>query len=139
MSNPNSPGTPDANGNTPNRTSGLPGTGRSGLVFYEYVNIERKVSGTWTAQATNIPATFEPVRMEGRTDLAAWTHKPLFGVWLMPTAPVQDGDRIVRYDGSHWYVRGTPLVGPGGTHRAALVEGAAEDGMFAALNPAEPA
>lgn len=138
MPNPNSPGTPNSSGQTPDRSGNLPETERSGLVFYEYVNIERKISGTWTAQASNIPATFEPMNLHGRTDMQAWSHKPLFGVWLLPNAPVKDGDRFVRYDGSHWYVRGAPLLGPGGTHLAALAERATEDGLFATLNPAEP-
>ena len=137
MPNPNSPGTPNSSGQTPGRSGNIPGTERSGIVFYEYVNIERKIAGTWTVMSSNIPATFEPVSLHRRSELQNWTHKPLLGVWLMPTASAQDGDRFVRSDGSHWYVRGAPISGPGATHLAALTERASEDGLFAALSSAE--
>ncbi len=116
----------------------LAGTDHLGVIFLEYVNVERKVDGVWAQVALNAPATFEPVSLHRRLELATWTHKPLLCLWLMPSASLQDGDRVVRRDGSRWYVRGAPLLAPGGTHIAALAEAAAEDGLFAALSPDEP-
>src|SRR5436305_324122 len=111
-------GTSDARGPARN----LPGTERSGLIFYEYVNIERKSGGVWNQIAEDQPAAFEPVDVHTRIELSAWSHKPLLCLWLMPDTPIQDADRVIRYDGSHWYVRGMPLLAPGGTHIAALTE-----------------
>lgn len=116
----------------------LPGTERSGLIFLEYVNIERKSGGVWSQVAANLPATFESVKVHTRFELSTWSHKPLLCLWLMPDAPIQDADRVIRSDGSHWYVRGAPLLAPGRTHIAALTERGTEDGLFAAYSASEP-
>jgi hypothetical protein len=119
-------------GLAPGPFGNLPGTEHLGILFTEYVDIERSVGGTWTRIAAGVPAAFEPVRLHTRVDLEPWTHKPLLGLWLMPDTPLEDGDRVVREDGSRWYVRGAPLAAPARTHIAALVEAETEDGLFAA-------
>jgi hypothetical protein len=116
----------------------LPNTAHTGLIFLEYANLERKSGGVWSAIGTNLPVTFDRVETAGRVRLETWTHKPLFSVWLSGVTSIQDGDRLIRADGSHWYVRGAPMVAPGGTHIVALVEAAAEDGLFAARSASEP-
>jgi hypothetical protein len=116
----------------------LPDTAHTGMIFLEYANLERKSGGVWTAIGANLPVTFERVETASRARLETWTHKPLFSVWLSGVTSVQDGDRLIRADGSHWYVRGAPMVSPGGTHIVALVEAAAEDGLFAARSASEP-
>jgi hypothetical protein len=116
----------------------LPSTLNSGLIFLEYANIERKIGGVWTAVGTDVPSTFERVESVGRARLETWTHKPLFSVWLPPGASIADGDRLIRSDGTRWYVRGAPMSSPGNTHIVALVEASAEDGLFAARSAAEP-
>lgn len=119
-------------------SGGVPGTQRSGLILYETVSIERKSGGVWSSVATGVPATFEVVRIHTRYEMQTWTHKPLLCVWLLPDTSVQDGDRVIRSDGSHWYVRGAPLTAPAGTHIVALTERGTEDGLFAAYSAAEP-
>jgi hypothetical protein len=109
-----------------------------GLLMTEAVGIERSADGVWTEVATEVPATFEELDLDERVALATWTHKPLLRIWLLPDVDVREGDRIVRSDGSRWYVRGAPLAGPGRAHLAALTEAAAEDGLFAARIAAEP-
>src|SRR5262249_29833156 len=90
----------------------LGGAEQWGLIFLETIDIERKISGVWTQIAVNVPATFEPLSLHSRVEMEPWSHKPLLCLWLMPDTPLADGDRAIRGDGSHWYVRGTPLVGP---------------------------
>ena len=114
----------------------LPGTEHTGVIFQEYVNVERKEGGSWTQIAANVPATFESLKTAARVDLEPWTHKPIYCLWLYPNAPLDDGDRLIRSDSSRWYVRGEP--NPSRTHTLALVEASAEDGLFAARNPNEP-
>ncbi len=138
MPNPPPPGGPGPGGNTPGAQGNLPGTEHMGIIFLEYVNIERKISGTWTEVARNVPATFEPLKVHTRVKMEPWTHKPLYCVWLFPRTPAIDGDRVIRSDGSRWYIRGDPLRAPRGTHVAALAEAAAEDGLFAARSSTEP-
>lgn len=116
----------------------LPGTGHLGAIFVEYVNVERKISGTWTEIARSLPATFEEVRFNQRAKIEVWTHKALYTLWLSPMTTFLDGDRVIRSDGTRWYIRGTPLTAPLRTHVVALVEASAEDGLFAARNPNEP-
>lgn len=115
----------------------LPGTLHSGLIFLEYANVERKSGGVWSAIATDVPSTFERVESAGRARLETWTHKPLFSVWLAAVS-IADGDRLIRSDGTRWYVRGAPLTSPDRTHVVALVEASAEDGLFAARSASEP-
>lgn len=124
---------------SPAAAGNLPDTAHTGLIFLEYANLERNSGGIWSAIGTDLPVTFERVETAGRSRLETWTHKPLFTVWLSGVTSVQDGDRLIRADGSHWYVRGAPMVSPGGTHIVALVEAAAEDGLFAARSASEPA
>src|SRR5690348_10163774 len=95
----------------------LPGTEHLGVIFTEYVGVERNIGGTWTSVDSTVPATFEPISIHGRMELETWTHRPLFCVWLFPNTTVDDGDRVIRSDGSHWYVRGAPLIAPLGTHK----------------------
>src|SRR5207302_226767 len=121
------PMNPGGSGQTPGLAGSLPGTEGLGVIFLEYVNVERKISGVWTAIATNVPATFERLGLHRRVEMEPWTHKPLYGLWLFPNTPLQDADRVVRSDGSHWYVRGAPLTAPLNTHIAALTESATED------------
>ncbi len=101
-----------------------------GLILLERVRIERRQGQAWTSIAEDVPATFEPLRLRTRVALEPWTHRPLLGLWLLPSAPLQDGDRVVRADGSRWRVRGTPLRGPLGTHIAAITEGESDDALF---------
>lgn len=122
----------------PSLSGNLPGTDHTGLIYLEYANIERKSGAVWSVIASNVPATFEKVETEGRLRLETWSHKPLFSVWLPPSAAIVDGDRIVRCDGTRWYVRGSALVSPERTHIVALVEASAEDGLFAARSASEP-
>lgn len=129
---------PGPGGSTPGPQGNLPGTEYMGVIFLEYVNIERKISGVWTQIAGNVPATFEPLKVHTRVEMEPWTHKPLYCLWLFPKTAAADGDRVIRSDGSHWYIRGEPLRAPRGTHVAALAEGAAEDGLFAARSAPEP-
>lgn len=138
MAIPMKPTDPNADGKVAGSAGNMPGTERCGVVFLEYVNVERKSGGVWSQVFANLPATFEPISLFTRAQLQAWTHKPLLCLWLMPDAAVQDGDRIVRSDGSHWYIRGMPLLAPGRTHIAALAEYATEDKLFATLSPSEP-
>src|SRR2546421_1400942 len=116
----------------------VPGTGYLGVIFVEYVNVERKISGVWNEVARSVPATFEEVRLGKRVDLETWTHKPLYTLWLSPVTTFVDGDRVIRSDGSRWYMRGTPLTAPLRTHVVVLVEGSAEDKLFATRDPNEP-
>ena len=116
----------------------LPGTAHLGAIFVEFVNVERKSGGVWSEVARSVPATFEEVRAPGRVKLETWTHKPLLVLWLAPVTAFMDGDRVIRSDGSRWYMRGTPLAAPLNTHVAVLVEGSAEDKLFAARDPNEP-
>ncbi|MGC8668555.1 MAG: hypothetical protein ACP5VE_10630 [Chthonomonadales bacterium] len=113
----------------------VPGTAHLGILFLEAVQIQRRISGAWTPIASGVPATFEPVSIHTRAELAAFTHKPLLCLWLYPAATLQDGDRVVRADGSGWYVRGTPFLAPRGTHYAVLVEGELADTLFAPPAP----
>lgn len=114
------------------------GTLIGGLLMTETVAIERLADGVWTAIAAEAPATCEEVRLDERVALASWTRRPLLRVWLLPDTDLRDGDRLVRADGSLWYVRGAPLTGPGRTHLAALTEAAAEDGLFAVRTTGDP-
>ena len=139
MANPRPPGAPSASGNVPGPAGNLPGTEHHGIIFLEYVHVERKIGGVWTNLASNVPATFEPIRIHGRVELETWSHKPLLCVWLLPDTPIQDADRVIRQDGSRWYIRGAPLIAADRSHIAALGERATEDGLFAARNPNEPA
>jgi hypothetical protein len=139
MSSAMDPSSPNSAGQVPGAVGNLPGTERLGVIFLEYVNVERKVSGVWTAMATNVPATFERLNVHKRVEMEPWSHKPLYGLWLFPNTPLQDGDRVVRSDGSHWYIRGAPLSAPLSTHIAALAEAATEDGLFATRSAVEPA
>ena len=123
---------------TPAVAGNLPHTAHTGMIFLEYANLERKSGGVWSAIGVNLPVTFEPVETACRVRLEPWTHKPLFSVWLSGVTSVQDGDRLIRADGTHWYIRGAPMVSPGGTHIVAMVEAAAEDGLFAARSASEP-
>ncbi len=138
MAFPKSPLTRDDLDRTPTRSGNLPGTINSGLIFLEYVNIERKIASVWTAVVSNLPATFEPISTDRRLKLETWTHKPIFCVWLPPDAPIQDGDRIIRCDGSHWYLRGAAIASPDRTHIALVAEAATEDNLFAARTASEP-
>ena len=131
MPTPPGPGNPGPGGS-------VPGTGYLGAIFTEYVNVERKSGGVWSEVARSVPATFEEVRFGARANLEVWTHKPLYTLWLSPMTTCADGDRVIRSDGSRWYIRGTPLSAPLKTHVVALVEGSAEDSLFAARNPNEP-
>ena len=115
----------------------LPGTAHLGVMFVEYVNVERKISGSWTEVARSVPATFEEVRFGLRAEIETWTHKPLYSLWISPATTFADGDRVIRSDGTRWYIRGAPLVAPLRTHVVALVEGSAEDKLFAARDPNE--
>lgn len=117
----------------------LPGTEHLGIILLESVQIERRAGGVWSRIAERVPATFEPVPIPRRVELETWTHKPLLCLWLLPETPIQDGDRVIRDDGSRWYVRGAPLTAPGRTHIVALTERASEDRLFEPLNPNEPA
>lgn len=123
---------------SPSVDGNLPDTAHTGMIFLEYANLERKSGGVWSAIGPNLPVTFERVETASRARLETWTHKPLFSVWMSGVTTVQDGDRLIRADGTRWYVRGAPMVSPGGTHIVALVEAAAEDGLFAARSAAEP-
>jgi hypothetical protein len=111
------------------------GTAHLGILFLETVQVERRVSGSWTRIASDVPATFEPVSVHTRAELAAFTHKPLLCLWLYPATSLQDGDRVVRADGSAWYLRGMPFMAPRGTHYAVLVEGELADTLFTAPAP----
>lgn len=111
------------------------GTAHLGILFLETVQVERRISGTWTRLASDVPATFEAVSLHTRAELAAFTHKPLLCLWLYPAAVLLDGDRVIRSDGSGWYVKGTPFLAPRGTHYAVLVEGELADTLFAAPAP----
>ena len=122
----------------PGLRGNLPGTEGLGIIFLETVDIERKVAGVWTSVAADVPATFEPLNLPVREGLATWTHKPLFCIWLLPDTAIADADRVVRSDGSRWYVRGAPLAAPMRTHLAALAERGTEDGLFAPIDPLEP-
>ena len=122
----------------PSPSGNLPGTSHTGLIYLEYANVERKSGGVWSVVAPNVTATFNKVETEGRLRLETWTHKPLFSVWLPPSAGIQDGDRIIRSDGTRWYVRGSAMLSPDRTHVVALVEASAEDGLFAARSASEP-
>jgi hypothetical protein len=123
----------------PSPAGNLPGTAHTGLILLEYAGHERKSGEDWVAVNSDLPVTFQAVQTEGRLRLETWTHKPLFSVWLPPSVSILDGDRLIRSDGSRWYVRGAPLVSPSRTHVVALVEAAAEDGLFAARSASEPA
>ena len=138
MASPRAPGSGDDLGHVPAAAGNLPATVHSGLIFLEYVNIERKSGGVWNSVASNSPATFETVSIDRRIKLETWTHKPLLCVWLPPEMAVLDGDRIIRSDASHWYVRGAAITSPDRTHIAAFVEAAAEDSLFAARSASEP-
>jgi hypothetical protein len=116
----------------------LPGTEYLGVIYLEYVDVERKSGGVWGQIAGNVPATFEPLKIHTRAELETWSHKPLFCLWMFPGTPLDDGDRVIRSDGSHWYIRGAPLKAPRNTHIAALAERATEDSLFATRNPNEP-
>ena len=131
MPTPPGPGSPGPGGS-------VSGTGHLGAIFVEYVNVERKISGSWTEVARSVPATFEEVRFGLRAKIETWTHKPLYTLWLSPTTTFVDGDRVIRSDGTRWYMRGAPLMVPLRTHVVALIDGSAEDSLFAARNPAEP-
>ena len=131
MPTPPWPGNPGPGGN-------IAGTSHLAVMFMEYVNVERKISGVWNEIARSVPATFEEVRFSSRAKIEVWTHKPLYTLWLSPVTTYVDGDRIIRSDGSRWYVRGAPLAAPLRTHVIALIEGSAEDALFAARNPNEP-
>ncbi len=113
----------------------LPGTAHLGLIFLERVDVERQSGGVWGQVAARVPATFEPLSVHMRSELATWTHKPLFSLWFYPSVALADGDRVRREDASEWYVRGTPFLAPRGTHYVAIVEGATEDGLFAPIAP----
>jgi hypothetical protein len=104
----------------------------------EKVNVERMSGGVWTVIARSVPATFENVMPTTRQKLETWTHKPLFMLWLSPVTSFADGDRVIRSDGTRWYMRGAPMAAPLNTHVVALIEGSAEDGLFAARNASEP-
>lgn len=125
-------------GATDDASAGARGVVVGGLVMTELVDIERCTGGVWGAVVSGVPATCEALGMRARLELETWTHKPLMRVWLLPDTDLLDGDRIVRADGSRWYVRGAPLAGPGRTHLAALTEAAAEDGLFSARVSTEP-
>ena len=116
----------------------LPGTGHLGVIFVEYVNVERKSGRVWSEVARRVPAAFDEVRIGTRAELETWTHKPLYTLWLSPVTTFVDGDRVIRSDGTRWYMRGRPVKAPLGTHVAALVEGSAEDGLFATRSASEP-
>ena len=66
----------------------LPGTEGLGVIFQEYVDVERKSGGVWGNIARNVPATFEPMKIYTRVKMEPWTHKPLFGLWLLPDTPL---------------------------------------------------
>jgi hypothetical protein len=129
---------PEEYGGYANFARRLPGTEHLGIILLESVRIERKVNGVWSRIAERVPATFEPVPIPHRVKLETWTHKPLLCLWLLPQTPIQDGDRVIRDDGSRWYVRGAPLTAPARTHIVALTERATEDRLFEPLNPNEP-
>ena len=116
MPSPPGPGSPGPGGNVTE-------TGYLGVIFMEYVNIERKSGGTWSQIAQNVPATFEEVKLKSRVHMETWTHKPLYTLWLSPVTTFADGDRVIRSDSSHWYMRGSPIAAPLKTHVVALVEG----------------
>ncbi len=113
----------------------LPGTAHLGLILLERVDVERQSGGLWSQIAAGVPATFEPLSLHTRAELATWTHKPLFCLWLYPSIAIADGDRIKRGDGSDWYVRGTPFFAPRRTHYVAIVEATTEDTLFAPIAP----
>src|SRR5436309_3334764 len=77
MPTPPPPGTTGPAGN-------LPGTESLGVIYLEYVDVERKSGGVWGQIAGNVPATFEPLKIHTRTELETWSHKPLYGLWLFP-------------------------------------------------------
>lgn len=129
--------TPQAPSNIP-PSGNLPATEHLGIVFLEYVNIERKSGGVWNLIAANVKATFEPLRIHTRVEMETWTHKPLLCLWLLPNTSIQDGDRVIRSDNSHWYIRGAPLMSPAKTHIVAIAEYATEDKLFATRDPNEP-
>jgi hypothetical protein len=116
----------------------MPGTEHTGIIFLETINIERKIGGIWTQIAAGVPATFEPLSLHSRVEMEPWSHKPLLCLWLMPDTPIADADRAIRSDGSHWYIRGAPLMAPMKTHIAAIAERASEDNLFAARSSPEP-
>ena len=122
----------------PGPRGNLPGTEVAGIIFLEYVDVERKSGGVWSQIAGRVPATFEPVPVHSRQTLETWSHKPLLCLWIMPDTPLADADRVIRDDGSHWYIRGAPLLAPMKTHIVALAERASEDALFATRSAQEP-
>ena len=138
MAVPQKPLDPNVSGSIAGLSGTRPGTESSGVIFLEYVNVERKISSVWTQLAGNVPATFEPLTLHVRYELQTWSHKPLLCLWMLPNTTIDDGDRVIRSDGSHWYIRGAPLVAPAGTHIAALAERATEDKLFAPISASEP-
>ena len=128
--------TPDSLGRLPGPSGAIPGTDMLGVFLNETADLERKSGGIWSVVTANAPLTFEPIQLHRRAEMASFTHKQLQCVWTLPDLTVLDGDRIHRGDNSYWYVRGTPLMAPMGTHRVIIVEATAEDGLLAALNAA---
>ena len=122
----------------PGPRGNLPGTEQMGVIFLEYVDIERKSGASWNQIAIGVPATFEPLKLHSRVGMEPWSHKPLLCLWVLPDTPIADGDRVIRDDGSHWYIRGAPLMAPMKTHIVALAERATEDNLFAARSASEP-
>jgi hypothetical protein len=132
------PDAPDVQGRLTGLHGNLPGTGVAGCVFLEYVHVERKTMEGWVRVCMNVPAAFEPARLEERALLEPWTHKPLLAFWISSDADIADGDCLIRYDGSRWYVRSAPQLASGGGCIAALAERATEDGVFAPIFHGEP-
>ncbi len=138
MNLPVPPDTPLPGGATPSRLGNLPKTDSGAIIFQEYVHVERSLDGVWTLIAENIPAAFDPLGLQSRTALEPWSHKPLRTVWLAKEAALMDGDRLIRFTGERWYVRGMPRAIRFAGCVEALTEYMQEDKTFDPIMHGEP-
>jgi hypothetical protein len=138
MNLPIPPDTPPPNGAKPSFMGNLPKTERGGIIFQEYVHLERKINGAWTLIAENIPAAFDPLGLQARTTLEPWSHKPLRTIWLAMEAELTDGDRLIRFTGERWYVRGMPTAIRFAGCVEAITEYMQEDKTFDPIAHGEP-
>jgi hypothetical protein len=138
MSLPVPPDTPLPGGAKPSRLGNLPKTDPGGIIFQEYVHVERSLNGAWMLIGENIPAAFDPLGLQFRTALEPWSHKPLRTVWLAADAALMDGDRLIRFTGERWYVRGMPRENQFARCLEALTGYMQEDKTFDPIMHGEP-
>lgn len=138
MSLPITPDTPNPLGEVRGAFGNLPVSDSGGIIFQEYVHVERDINGTWELVAENMPATFDPLNLQSRTSLELWSHKPLLTVWIAKESGLKDGDRLIRYTGDRWYVRGMPRTAHPNQCIEAMVEYMLEDKVFDPIFHGEP-